>query len=264
MFDSSEGLTYTAYDSAQHSVTDGCCTNPDMVSSSDGNFWDTHTVRAQTTHIVPNGKWVATTGYPPVVGVERSELEMVEYHDKKGVYQSMFICDKPFGFVSMDSYGRKTLVYARQVHKGELGQGVHIPTLECVIQASGPDTDPRASKAARKRRRRGWVKLAQLGEASVGYSPKSQVELVLGYWRFSGHRNHWHYSNDQTGGQLVDVAWGSSLDIKLGIAEFRSLTMKQFRKECSDTSEVWVRRGFALTILRLLALGVQPVVPQHA
>ena len=116
---------------------------------------------------------------------------------------------------------------------------------------------------ARERRRGqyGWVKLSELGEWAVGYNVDEHVDLILGYWQFSGHQ---FWQNGEHIDQLVDVAFGADYDIKDGTADFMSLTREQFRKECYDTSELWIRRGFAYTILRLQALGVQPEVPQHA
>lgn len=250
-------------------------TSPDEVRRRHGYYIGEGEVvtEIQTSHVVPNGKWVARQqfGCNWPVGVDHDELEMLEYHDKDGIYRRLFIGDKPFGFVNMDSEdvivypdmvkptGRKTLVYARQVWKGEEGRGVHIPRLDYVRQPLAPHRGLGMKARERRRGQYGWVKLADLGEMTVGYRPDKQVELVLGYWQFSGHES---WQNGQKVGTLVDVAWGSSLDIELGEAEFMSLTQWQFREECDDTSEVWVRRGFAYTILRLQALGVQPEVQQ--
>lgn len=218
----------------------------------------------QTPHLVPNGKWIAS-GFGSPVNVELDELKELEYHDKDGFYHRLLIGDKPFGLVGTDPEGRKTLVYARQVHEGELGRGVRTPTLDYVRQPDPSHKTKGRNARARRHGQRGWVKLADLGELSrCGYRPDKQVELILGYWQFSGHRNYEYYENDQDGGQLVDVAWGSGHDIELGTAEFKSMTREQFRKECSNTSEVWVRRGFAYTILRLQVLGVTPEVLQPA
>lgn len=235
-------------------------------------------VRTETPHLVPNGKWVMerpSWGCGYLAGVEFDELEQLLYNDKDDVRRGIFICDRPFGFVMVEPEdvivypdvvkpsSRKTLVYARQVHKGELGRGVHTPTLDYVRQPLPSHRGLGMKARERRRGQHGWVKLADLGEMSgCGYRPDKEVELILGFWQFSGHRNYRFYENDQDGGQLVDVAWGSGLDIESGNAEFKSLTQEQFRKECFDTSEVWVRRGFAYTILRLQALGVKPEVLQ--
>ncbi len=229
----------------------------------------------ETTFVVPNGKWVIEKSlicgrWSRLVGIYHGELEQVTLHSLYGYPEMLYISDKPFGYVCADDDdvyrsevkpdGSKTLVYSRQVHKGELGQGVRIPRLNCVRQPLEPGTKPNVRKARERRRGQyGWVKLPDLGEMTVGYRSDKQVDLVLGYWQFSGHL---HWQNGERVGTLVDVAWGADYDIREGTAEFKSLTREQFRKECSDTSEVWVRRGLAYTILRLQALGVQPEVPQ--
>lgn len=231
----------------------------------------------ETPFVVPNGKWVVErpliSGYWSwLVGIDHSELEQVTLHSLYGTYEVLYISDKPFGYVCVDgedvdqsvypnevkASGRKILEYARQVHKGELGRGVNTPTLDYVREPLAPHRGHGMKARERRRGQYGWVKLGNLGEmARVGYNHPDHIELILGFWQFSGHL---HWQNGQRAGTLVDVAWGSGLDIQLGTAEFKSLTQEQFREECSDTSEVWVRRGFAYTILRLQALGVQPTV----
>lgn len=229
-------------------------------------YGDNAATLVETPHLIPNGMWVVEFYfYGQPVGVERSDLTLLEYTTKDGGQRQLYHCDRPFGLVTMDSEGRRRLNYARKIWKGELSRGVHTPTLDYVREPLPPHRGRHMKARERRRGQRGWVKLADLGEmSSCGYRPDKQVELILGYWQFSGHRNYRFYENDQDGGQLVDVAWGSSLDIEDGTAEFKSLTREQFREECADTSEVWVRRGFAFTILRLLALGVQPEVLQPA
>lgn len=277
MSDAPEGRTYIDYswEARLGSRTYTCHTSPDEVRRRYSYYIDKGEVvtEVQTPHVVPNGKWVAEQGYGYnwPVGVGSDELNQLEYHDKNGVYHRLFTSDKPFGFVAVDlddcegnpmridSSVRKTLVYARQVHKGELGRGVPIPTVDYVRQPFEPHQKLGMKARERRRGQYGWVKLAELGEMTVGYRPDQQIELVLDYWQFSGHLS---WQKGQRIGTLVDVAWGSSLDIQLGNAEFMSLTREQFREECSDTSEVWVRRGFAYTVLRLLALGVRPELNQ--
>lgn len=227
----------------------------------------------KTPFVVPNGKWVMEETLVAgrsswLVGIDHSELKQATLSSLYGAHEVLYISDKPFGYVCADEEDvdplslqvkpgrRKTLVYARQVHKGELGRGVRIPWLDYVREPLAPHRGHNMKARDRRRGQYGWVKLVDLGEMTVGYRPSDLVELILGYWQFSGHRNY------QDDGQLVDVAWGSHHDIKDGTAEFRSLTCKQFRDECDDLSEMWVRCGFARTILRLQALAVQPEATQ--
>lgn len=273
MTNTPEGRTYIDYEWV---IRDDLSDYRRAYSQFPGDF-----VQVATPHTVPNDKWVMERpyGWAWLIGITPNELERFNYTDKRGVRCTLLVSDKPFGYIVADEEdvdksvyppvikqnGRKTLVYARQIHKGELGRGVRIPTLDYVRQPLAPHRGLGMSARERRRGQHGWVKLVDLGEMSVGYNPDAQIELVLGYWPFSGHRNYRGYQNDQEGGQLVDVAWGSRLDIAAGDAEFKSLTRKRFLEKCSfDTSDVWIRRGFAYTILRLETLGVQPEVSQLA
>ena len=274
MTDDKEGLTFTDY---TWEIKPGA--KPHWSPMVGWTYPDTEARRIQTPHLVPNRMWVVNALYfGQPVGVEHEELTLLEYTTEDGARRRFYTCDKPFGLVSIsvtdafvsqdtvDHDAQRRLTYARQVHKGELGQGVRIPKLDYVRQPLPSHRGQHMSARERRRGQRGWIKLWDLGEVfpGVGYSTTKQVELVLDYWQFSGHRNYGWYQNDQNGGQLVDVAWGSSLDIKLGTAEFKSLTREQFREECSDTSKVWVRRGFAFTLLRLQALGYKLKTTQLA
>lgn len=272
--DTPEGMTFTK----KRWVLD-----PDIMSGEKPRTYASQDfIIERTPFVVPSGKWVLEDslirGYWSwLVGIEHAELKQVTLHSLYGTHHVLYISDKPFGFVYAEDEdvdrmtsqvkhsGRKTLQYARQIHKGELGRGINIPRLNYVRQPLDPHRGQGMKARDRRRGQRGWVRLADLGEMSgCGYCPNEVVELVLGYWQFSGHRNYPLYENDQDGGQLVDIAWGYRHDIENGTAEFMSLTPSQFREECDDTSDAWIRRGFAFTILRLQALGVQPEVKQHA
>lgn len=231
---------------------------------------DDYVVR-ETPLFIPNGKWVMERPSAPwgswFVGTE-VQIEHIVLDSLHGYPHILYVSDWPFGcVVALEDepivYGSKNpqgrggyLNVARQVWKGELGRGIRTPTLDYVRQPFGPHEKLAMKPRERRRGQHGWIQLAHLGEVTVGYRPDDQVNLILGYWNFSSRRNF------KDGGRLVGVAWGSSLDIKSGDAEVRYLTQEQFRKECSDTSEVWVPRGFVYTILRLQALGVQPEVLQ--
>lgn len=232
----------------------------------------------ETPYVVPNGKWVASwpsASWAKLVGADWSEIESVTLDTRYGgmsdFYSTLYICDRPFGFVRKDMpWGneyvdgsnayRSNLTVARQIHKGELGRTVPIPRIDYVRQPFGTHQKLSVTKAHQRRRGYGWVKLADLGEVTVGYNPDKVVELILGYWKFSGHLCYYNHKPD---GTLVDTVWGSSLDIQLGDVEVVSMTQGRFRREAgADTSEMWIRRGFAFTILRLQALGVEPTIPQ--
>ena len=227
--------------------------------------WPQDYVLVETPHIVPNGKWVMEGrpgwGESWLVGAEWNEIEQITLTGKSGQpydTRTLYICDKPFGFIARHddldysdtpkSELRKTLVCARQVHKGELGQSVPIPQLKYV-------------RADDKKRGNGWVRLTDLAQAA-GLSVE---DIVFGFWQYSGHCNYSSYNNDQNGGQLLDIVDASSeYEIRHKLPVIYSLTkagMARFLEEIF-IDRIWVRRGFAYTVLRLLTLGVRPEVTQ--
>lgn len=220
----------------------------------------------ETPYVVPNGKWVCSrpAGHAQLVGVDQSEVEGVVLDSRFGgmhrFYSMLYVCDRPFGFVRKDmpegqsridgsNAYRHYLVYARQIHKGELGFGVPIPR-------------PEYTRVLEGRREYGWVRLEHLGELATGYRVQDWIDLVLGYWPFSGHLR---YENYQVAGTLVDVIMADNLNVSEDDEDVVALTPAEFvLRAGACASDIWIRRGFAFTILRLLALGVQPRVTQNA
>ena len=235
--------------------------------------------RKYDSFVVPNGTWVleAPSTWADLVGLSLEEVDYRRYFDNVGGRHGLYIADRPFGYVVIEAGAecrpvfplgnakpviRQTLAVARQIHKGELGRSVPIPPLRYVRQPFEDGQKLGVTKGHQRRRGYGWVKLDDLGEMTVGYRPDKQIELILGYFQFSGHLR---YEDLRPVGTLVDVVWGSELEIKAGEVEVLSLTPEKFREMAEeDTSELWVRRGFAYTILRLQALGVEPSVIQTA
>lgn len=236
-------------------------------------------VLVETPHIVPNGKWVmeGRPGWGPswLVGADWDDIEEVKLTGKSGQpydTRTLYICDKPFGFIARHddldysntpkSELRKTLVCARQVHKGELGQSVPTPRLKYIRQAFEPDTKHNVWKAReRKRSNYGWVRLTDLA-AAAGLTYE---DIVFGFWQYSGHCNYSSYNNDQNGGQLLDIVTAESdHDIRGKVPTVWSATQAGARDYVTPVFAdlLYVRRGFAYTVLRLLALGVRPEVTQ--
>lgn len=213
-------------------------------------------VLVETPHLVPNGKWVMERphGWAWLVGVQFEELEKVEYLDKDGLRHRLYSCDKPFGYVTALEaeyiagkvyrvpVGRRYLVCAQQIHKGELGQTVPFNRIPYV-------------RAKDKKQGNGWVRLSDL----IAASGLSSEEIILGYW------NH-------TSGRVFDIVRvDSAEDIKGLVPLVHSLTETEMRDNLSDWlasgepyDTIMVRRGFAYTVLRLLALGVRPELHQFA
>lgn len=231
-------------------------------------------VTVETPYVVPNGKWVMerfNTGYgwSWLVGITYDEVERVVLESGVGGSgiswsHTLYVSDKPFGFIEAEDgkriygedravpVGPRRLAYAQQIHKGELGQSVPTPRLKYV-------------RADDKKRGNGWVRLTDLA-AAAGLTPE---DIVFGFWQYSGHRNYSSYNNDQNGGQLMDVVLAASDDeIRHQCPRVRSITRQRAEGYLSlfnlgdDQELIWVRRDFAYTVLRLLALGVRPEVTQ--
>ena len=221
-----------------------------------------------TSHDVPDGMWImerSQMGWTWLVGVDYADIDTLHIVNENGVGHTYVISDRPFGYVVVECdddninwsktprepllTARKRLHYARQVHKGELSHGV--PLWENIGYVRAKDNRPG----------NGWVRLSDLSGAAGVIAE----DLIFGYWQFSGHRNQQWYGNDQNSGQLVDViiAWTAD-DIEHKEPEVWSMTQEEMRKHLSSATDqnVWIRRGLAFTILRLLPLGVEPVVEQ--
>lgn len=228
-------------------------------------------VQVETPHIVPNGKWVMEylligSGWRWLVGIPEGELEHFVFTDKNGVQRVLFTHDKPFGYIVVDEdedvdqsvyppvpSGRRRLECARQIHKGELGKSVPIPRLNC-------------ARANDKKRGSGWIRLTELASAA----DLSVEDVVFGYWQFS-RTFYRHFGNGEVGGPLLDVVVAYSPDdIKSPVVfSYTQADMAEILRMCkrvggSYIENLWVRRGFAYTILRLRLLGVQPSIAQPA
>lgn len=218
-----------------------------------------------TPHVVPDGKWIIERPlmwWSWLVGAVFADTTTLDITDSNGVNHRYIICDKPFGYVMVENdddvdlskapreplpNAHRMFICARQVHKGELSRGVPLRKEIGYVRARD------------KKRGNGWVCLSDLSRAA----DLDAEDLIFGYWQFSGHRNYRWYENDQDGGQLVDVviAWTAD-DIEHKTPQVQSFTREQMRKHLfwSTDQNVWVRRGFAFTILRLLALGYMPAM----
>ena len=216
---------------------------------------------------VRNGAWVLDTSdrfsYPGggywLVGASHEEVSGVVLDATRGLPRRLYICHKPFGFVAASKIDRTTvdgqpagdmhLDCAEQIHKGELGRTV-------------PIIRPPYIRSRKGRKEYGWVRLGDLGDASGAYNLNQLIELILGYWSFGGHEHYWR---GRPIGQLIDFIEDDHPDLRDEFPRSISLSRAEFVALASeDPSSMWLRRGFAFTILRLLALGVQPEVLQYA
>lgn len=222
----------------------------------------------ETPYVVPNGKWVLErpSGATRLVGASQDEVDYVLIDTRYGQQRALYVSDQPFGFIVRDSafpvasIGRERLFSAQQIHKGELGQTVPTRSLSYVRQAFEDGTKGNVTKSRERRRSNlGWVRLTDLMSATN----LSSHELLLGFWQFSGHLA---YEDGQVCGTLLDIVEASLPDeIEGRVPSVRSITRQEAEVLVGKSADnMWVRRGFAFTTLRLLALGEKPKVMQTA
>lgn len=226
----------------------------------------------QTPHVVPNGLWVMETPYckNSIIGVT-DELRELWYIDKHSATRTLFINPEPFGCVTADGSevvvapgvgrqsGRLRLSCARQIHQSELGRTVPIPRINYVRQAFESGQKPNVRKPRERRRSNlGWVRLTDLATAAN----MNPADIVQKFWMFSGHLNHWTDGTGQSGQNgslLLDmIMTADPADIAGKYPSVISANWEQSKRDVDATPEIiWVRRGFAYTVLRLLALGYE-------
>jgi len=263
--DATEGRTYTITTLEIHPDIKSCKKPP---TGTDRDY-----IVVETPYVVPNGMWVMERLYDShggLSGVSRDEVEVINLDTRRYSSKFLWVSSKPFGFTntqySWSDYNiiyRRRLDVARQIHKGELGQSIPTPHLDYVRQPFTAHQKMSVTKARERRRgQHGWVKLADLGEVAAGYNVDQQIELILKYWKFSGHVQ---YEDSDPVDNFVDIVLGSSLEIKSGDIEVLGTTREEFGEWAKMAWEdLWIRRGFAYTILRLQALGIESDVLQPA
>lgn len=225
----------------------------------------------QTPRVVPNGKWVMerSCGWAKLVGVTREELEEFCYTDKHGARIILYVSDKPFGFIAAEDgeyvrghdearlVGNLRLYSARQIHKGELTQsGVPFPKLTLVREdpslARKYGNFPRGRSQKRNHAR--WARLVD----AVTASGLPDMELIHAYWRFIGFSvDHAHDRH----GTFLHVVYGNAEEVSSPDRKIEYYSRSEFDQSLWWTEkyhEMWIRAGFAKTILQLLELGVTP------
>lgn len=208
-------------------------------------------VRTETPYVVPNGKWVAEYNYGNPIGPGREAIQeiVLETH---GFQQSvLLVSDQPFGYVVTGDGGRRCLYPARQIHKGELGRGPEVARLSYVRQAFPEGTKGSVRGAHQRRRGYGWTRLGDLVKATG----LSAGDIMAGYGKFAGRP---HYQAGLPVGTLFDiVVTNDEAEISGREPTITTLEMSEYTTTRLDDppESVWVRRGFATTVLRLQALG---------
>lgn len=230
-------------------------------------------IEAETPYVVPNGKWVASwpsACWAKLVGADWSEIESVKLDTRYGgtsVYSILYICDKPFGFIAAEEgdyptthpkgrlLGDLKFHSAQQVHKSELTQsGVPFPKLTLVREAEGLDRKMWSFQRNRSQRRN-HTRWARLTDVMIA-SDRTVEEIILSYWRFIGrsidHENDRH-------GTFLHVTYGSPEEVASHDRKVLYYSQDELGPVInSGPARVWVRAGFAKTILQLLSLGVTP------
>ena len=206
--------------------------------------------------LVRNGEWVLEGNWQNVLGTRDRELKNVNLDVRSGKSDWMTVSDKPFGVITCLDDGdgfsvhpiRQRLHVARQIHKGELGRTLSIPSLKYVRQQHGRDY--------------GWVRLRDLAEVTVSSDLYKAIDLVLDASQFS---RGLEYRAGRPVGSQIDAIWASEQEIQAGNVTVVGLAPERFKFEALiPKSELWIRRNFAYTILRLQALGVKPYMLQSA
>ena len=183
------------------------------------------------------------------------------------IYQSrrLLVSTQPFGvieyFIDPDGtpLGGERFQPARQINQGQLGRYPEIPKLPFVRQAK---EDGRGATARDRRRSHiGWVRLTGLAFASG----LTFEQILFDYWPFIDYRYDRRYPVRQTLDMLFDHdphdirnQTGSQLDIQ----QVDRIAMRRLHENrweyMENWQDVWVRKGFAQTILYLNALGYVP------
>jgi hypothetical protein len=223
---------------------------------------------------VPNGAWVLertlSSGYMFPAGAKMNEPESHTLFNGGHFVRVLYCSDKPFGFVLSEEAGWQDehtfiqvpkgpcrLDYARQIHKGELGQGTPIPKIKFAREHK---TLARKYGPPRNLNRRSnpfrWARLDEVVKASG----MSFDALLEGYWPFVGNSHTYDHAN-QRGGMLLHARFGDTrMEIESQTHPHSYLTLEELRNlvEAGNLDFIWIRAGLANTFLRLRALGYEP------
>ncbi|PIP60451.1 hypothetical protein COX00_03105 [Candidatus Uhrbacteria bacterium CG22_combo_CG10-13_8_21_14_all_47_17] len=234
---------------------------------------------------VPDGKWVARAsvlreiedgeeltrghyheedaGLYRIIGTKPEEKYTTETSEDNASYKGirnsslyrvfMLVGSEPFGIVIYETTNSKRVggLYfesARQVHKGELGRGLKVAMPTCAREAREPDPEDPQPRRDRRRHYACWARLSEVA-ALMGLSTKEVLE-----------RFHLFADADARG---VPVLFASKRDeihgkviSKSAVKRFKEAEFPQLFDR--DLSTIWVRQGFAKTVLRLHALNYTP------
>lgn len=207
---------------------------------------------------IPDGKWVASaktwsrwdreadvdvgTTYKTIERISDRRFPVRNYvtrtwrdNDKIG-RDSLIVSGEPFAVVTYS--GRQTrpsrpiFEVSRQVHKGELGKKPDIAKPPCVLW---PSNDGRTS---------GWVRLTDLAKVT-GKRPKWLLHQFYAFGNNDDASMDFIFTNNRE-----DIANGAVCAERILFWDAR-ITDGIY----DDIDKVWVRRGWANTVLYLLSFG---------
>lgn len=222
----------------------------------------------ETPYVVPNGKWVLErpqAGYSQVIGEDVKLIEHIVLDETTSfvLSKTLYVSDKPFGFVTWDGIQdgyrvemkrSETLYFtsARQIHKGELGRAIPVKKLSFAAEKLiGPEEG--ATNGDRQRARMGWVRLADLIIAAQA-NPLLLMDQFLSFSLQYFVRNE--YSGDfEAALHIVRAKESNAIEGKQ--PEIELITRAEIYRVISETpfDDIWVRHGFATTVLRLIEIG---------
>lgn len=184
-------------------------------------------------------------------------------HSRSRSAMYLLAADEPFGVIREEREDGKLVdgqyfVCARQIHKGELGRRPQIARPKFVREAAdhfmgteNRDGQPIAPRNLR-RGKKGWARLSEVAKL-VGMIPE---ELIWRYLAFT----------DCEGPELQVIFGGRE---KIAGQKLQPGQITRFNEEqlpalfYHDPTEIWIRQGFALTILYLKHFGYEPVLPEE-
>lgn len=189
-----------------------------------------------------------------------------DYHFEGGMswhrrIASMLVCDQPFGVIKTVSStdtgavsGSSTAFEsARQIHKGELGQFPPFPTPRFVREGrklNVPEGEiiTRTCRRALRRNSTRWARLVEVA-AIVGMPHQQLVERFYPFGNTEGHGLPVLFAAtpEEIHGKVIP---NDSVK-RFGEAQFPQLFDR-------NPATIWVRRGFARTMLCLHHLGYDP------
>jgi hypothetical protein len=190
-----------------------------------------------------------------VIGTANFKCHVLDHHSHGGYshgaksswWRSLVVSEQPFGIVRWqteynDVMSGRYFICARQIHKGEMGAKPQIKRPKFARQAS----EPYRIGHQKKVRQHGWARLTDVATLA-GMKP---LEMLETYFQFTHAENP---SLDVTFGKYDEIH-GQSVPrekiVQYGYDVVRSLDL--------NDPLVWVRQGFAVTVLYLRHFGYMP------